>query len=229
MGHSPTEPWATVQGFCFSGLSMPIRTVVLVDGFNLYHAVNDLRANHLKWLDLRALCAAFTPHPQYDLTDVLYFTAYATWLPGPHLRHKAYTRALEATGVTVKLAHFKRKERRCHSCGNTWNHHEEKETDVSIGVALLDLAYRGAFDRAILLTNDSDIKPAVDLTRSRFPTLEVRMLTPPGRKPSHELATACGAASSKIKRVHLDRALLPARVACADGTTVIRPVEYDPP
>ena len=31
---------------------MPKRVAVYVDGFNLYHAIDELRDNQLKWLDL---------------------------------------------------------------------------------------------------------------------------------------------------------------------------------
>ena len=31
------------------------RVAVYVDGFNLYHALDDLAENHLKWLDLWSL------------------------------------------------------------------------------------------------------------------------------------------------------------------------------
>lgn len=208
---------------------MSIPTVALIDGFNLYHAVKALRADHLKWLDLRALCTAFAPTPQYALGEVLYFTAYATWLPRSRNRHKAYTKALEASGVTVKTAKFKRKDRRCYSCGSSWTDHEEKETDVAIGVSLLDLAYRGAFERALLVTNDSDLVPAVRLVRERFPKLTINMLTPPNRHSSRELIAVSGGSATMIQRIHLERALLPAELVCTDGSTATRPAAYDPP
>jgi hypothetical protein len=36
--------------------------------------------------------------------------------------------------ATPVLDHFKNKDRECHSCGAEWVAHEEKETDVSIGI-----------------------------------------------------------------------------------------------
>lgn len=32
------------------------RFIAYVDGFNLYHAIDDLRRPELKWLDLQGLC-----------------------------------------------------------------------------------------------------------------------------------------------------------------------------
>ena len=132
MGHGP---WA----FVLSGEGSK-KTIGFVDGFNLYHAISDLSRDHLKWLDLRALLEHFAPTPQYQLIRVLYFSAHATWRKGAWARHRQYVSALEASGVEVVLAKFKKKHRACRTCGSSWVTHEEKETDVSIGAHLVDLA-----------------------------------------------------------------------------------------
>ncbi len=206
-----------------------IRTVAFVDGFNLYHAVRDLGRSELKWLDLRRLLLAFAPAPQYDLDRVLYFTAFATWKKAEWARHRAYVEALRASGVEVVLSVFKQKPRRCPSCGFSWNSHEEKETDVSIACQLVDLAYRGGYDRALVVSGDSDLTPAVALVRARFPTKQVKILTPPGRPSTGGLVKASGQPASKIRRIHVERSLLPRQVLDTAGTVVaVRPVEYDP-
>jgi len=207
----------------------PARAIALIDGFNLYHAVLDLRQGYLKWLDLHKLCRAFLPSPQFALERVLYFTALATWKPQSLIRHRAYLRALEATGVEVVTAKFKESKKFCRTCKASWVHHEEKETDVSIGVHLVDLAYQDTFDRALLLTGDSDLAPAVRIVKQRFPAKQIALLTPPGRSRSYELVAACGTEGSRVRLVHLQRALLPERTACADGSYVMRPAEYCPP
>lgn len=60
-----------------------IRVACFIDGFNIYHAINDLRRNELKWVDLRKLMACFTDPKVHALGPVYYFSAYATWLSGP--------------------------------------------------------------------------------------------------------------------------------------------------
>ena len=47
-----------------------IRVNAYVDGFNLYHAIDELGHNHLKWVNLRALCEQFLRGPQYSLERV---------------------------------------------------------------------------------------------------------------------------------------------------------------
>jgi len=209
---------------------MTKRVVAFVDGFNLYHAIDDLGQEHLKWVDLRTLALEFAPAPHDSLERVLYFTAYATWLKPAWARHRAYTSALRASGVEVMLSKFKKKQRRCALCQRYYRGHEEKETDVSIGVHLLDLAHRDEYDRALLVSGDSDLCPAVKLVRERYPEKEIVVLTPPGRRTTKGLADATGIRATRMKSLHVERSLLPETVFDADGNAVaVRPAKYDPP
>lgn len=65
------------------------RVIVYVDGFNLYHAIDDLKRPHLKWLDLRALAESLLRKDE-TLKSVKYFSAYATWMPDRYARHRDY-------------------------------------------------------------------------------------------------------------------------------------------
>lgn len=210
----------------------PVRVVAFVDGFNLYHAIDELGQRHLKWLNLRVLCSQFAPAPQYRLTDVLYFSAYATWRPAAYARHRRYVRALRAVGVTTIMGTFKPKVRFCRRCRHRWRDHEEKETDVNIALHLYRGATRGMYDRALLVSGDSDLAPAVRLIRADVPAAQVRVVAPVGRGYSMDLYNAAGgkAACVKMKRIHVERALFGAQVYDSDRNLVaVRPVEYDPP
>lgn len=87
------------------------RIAAFIDGFNVYHAIHDLQAPHLKWVDLGKLAGTFLRRRSQRLQDVYYFSAYATWLPGPYKRHRAYVAALRAARVNVVLGAFKEKAR----------------------------------------------------------------------------------------------------------------------
>jgi hypothetical protein len=113
------------------------RVAAFVDGFNLYHAIAARDQDHLKWLDLRRLCEAFAPPPTNDLVLVKYFSAFATWLPDPYRWHQVYTSAFAGVGVTCLMGQFKQKPVQCNRCGKKWTHHEEKESDVALGVHLV--------------------------------------------------------------------------------------------
>jgi hypothetical protein len=133
---------------------------VYVDGFNLYHALVRFKDDKVKWLDLRALSLRLISPASERIVGISYFSAYADWLPGPMSRHREYVKALEATSVECILGHFKRKDRHCNACGKSWITHEEKETDVSIGIHLLNDAYKGRYEKAYLVTRDSDLMPS---------------------------------------------------------------------
>lgn len=96
----------------------PNRASFFVDGFNLYHSVCSAQkvVSHqpMKWLDLHGL---FEDHLDLVgrgavLASVRYYTAYAEHLngcmPDKLRRHRAYVRALTATGVTVEFKTFGR-------------------------------------------------------------------------------------------------------------------------
>ena len=57
------------------------RLVLLVDGFNLYHALDNLRQPQLKWLDLWCLGQHLSRPKSDQLSAADYFSAFANWLP----------------------------------------------------------------------------------------------------------------------------------------------------
>lgn len=199
-----------------------------IDGYNLYHAIRRFGENHLKWVDLWSLCETFVLKNSQKLVGVHYFTAYADWLPGPMARHKVYVAALEARGVTVHLANFKRKDRRCPRCHHVHAGHEEKETDVHIALSLLDHARRDFYDLALLVSRDSDLVPAIRVTKAGFPEKQILVVAPPHLGHSNEMLSVADG-KRKIQKAHLERCLLPQHLGGKDGKPVIRPAEYDPP
>ncbi|MCW5713966.1 MAG: NYN domain-containing protein [Bauldia sp.] len=206
-----------------------MRVACYVDGFNLYHAVNELAKPHLKWVDIHAVAASLC-RPGETLVKVAYFSAYATWLPGSYARHREYVAALRNSGVECHIARFSEKEASCKHCGSRWKQHEEKETDVHFSLTLLEDAFDNAFDRAILISADSDHVPAVRRVRTRFPGKQVFIATPPDRfGKARDLISAANSGTA-ITAGRLARNLFPATILDAHGVTVTtRPPSYDPP
>jgi uncharacterized LabA/DUF88 family protein len=157
-----------------------MRVACYVDGFNLYHAIADLRKPHLKWVDLFALAQSLC-RPEETLVKVAYFSAYATWLPSKYARHREYVAALKLHGVECHMARFSEQQTRCNECGATWKRHEEKETDVHFSLTFLEDAFDNIFDRAIIVSADGDHVPAVRSVRRRWPGKQIFAATPPGR------------------------------------------------
>jgi len=155
------------------------RVMFFYDGFNLYHSLERARlaAPHdpIRWLDLTALARShvYILGPTEVLAGVHYFTAYAEHLaltkPERLSRHRAYVRALTATGVQVYLGHFKPKQVWIESLARFERIWQEKATDVNIVAQIFAHAARDAFDVAIIVSGDADYAPAVPVFREMFP------------------------------------------------------------
>src|SRR5712664_3864467 len=168
-----------------------MRVACYVDGFNLYHSIADLQKPHLKWLDLEALALSLCRTGE-DLVKVAYFSAYATWLPDQYGRHREYVAALKSRDVDCQMARFSEQQAKCRKCGATWKRHEEKETDVHFSLTFLEDAIDDVFDRAIVISADSDHIPAIRKIKSRLPRKQLFAATPPERhKSARGILGAC--------------------------------------
>ncbi len=206
-----------------------MRVACYIDGFNLYHAIDELGKPHLKWLDLHKLAASLC-RPAETLVKVEYFSAYATWLPSSYARHRLYVRALQGVGVHCNMARFSEQKAQCKSCGAQWTRHEEKETDVHFSLTLLEDAIDGAFDRAIIISADGDHVPAVRRVRARLPAKQIFVATPPGRHGRARELLKVAHSSTPITAGRLGRSLLPERMTDPMGSAMIqRPAQYAPP
>ncbi len=205
------------------------RITVFIDGFNLYHAIRRLKSPHLIWLDLRKLSEFFIGSQSEQLSQILYFSSLATHLPeAVQARQKAYLAALQLRGIKPILGQFKNKERFCPNCSSKWIGHEEKETDVNIALGLFDLASQNVYDRALLISNDSDLAPAVRKVLERFPNKQITIVTPPLSRQCNELIHTASS-KTRIKLHHLERCLLPEVVFDTSKlVSVRRPLEYRP-
>ncbi len=210
---------------------MTDRAIFYDDGFNLYHAIDDLQQPHLKWLSLRSLAEAVIRRRQEHVEAVLFFSATPSHLGESHpdklLRHNTYIRALEATGVECHLGRFKIKRVHCHNCNHEWTSAEEKHTDVHIGARLLEDAFLDKFDTAYLISNDTDLVPALAIFKRNFPDKQLVGLSAPHRHYPAELSAIMDR-RQRLRPALLARHLLPARLTHPDGKTVFRPSAYDP-
>jgi len=205
------------------------RVACFIDGFNLYHAICDLKAPHLKWVNYRALASALIPPQTHELIDVFYFSAYADWLPDSKKRHVQFVKALQLSGVQSVMGKFKPKDRNCAKCSHTRRGHEEKQTDVNIALMMLDQAHKDRYDHAYLISNDSDLVPAIQMARANFPEKSITTVVPPHKSHSNELIHA-STEKAKIYISHLERSLLPETILDKQGKILVtRPKEYTPP
>ena len=110
----------------------------------------------------------------------------------------------------------------CKTCGVRYKAHEEKETDVNIGVHLMADALQDRFDRALVISADTDLNEAVTLTKVEAAGKQIDIVAPPKRKGRNSIALF----EVTVGRVR--RSLLPAEII-HEGNTIMRPIEYTPP
>jgi hypothetical protein len=209
------------------GVRVPERVAFYVDGFNLYHAVNDLGINYLKWNNLRALAQGLIQSRSQELVRVVFCTAFYPGDTGKRARHERYIKAQKHFGVDVVLGHYVREDMECRDCGHAWKKPTEKETDINVALAVIDDAHMGIFDHALLVTNDSDQAATAKLFAQRFPTKKLTTVCPPGRSHSKHLLDLTSG-SVTLTRDHLEKSVMDHMIH-ATGGLIVRPHEYAPP
>ena len=203
------------------------RVIAFIDGFNLYHSLRHLDGGQYKWLNLTSLAEAFIIPQKEELVKIYYFTAYAYWLPHAQKRHKVFVEANKCVNgsLEVVLGKFKEKDRICKKCGKSYTSHEEKATDVNISLYIFIEAYKDNYDKALIITADTDIIPAIELTTLHFPEKELHVILPFSRhgKIFDEYAHDV----KRIRRHHLKRNQLPEKIEDESGKIYSRPPEWN--
>lgn len=174
-------------------------------------------------MNIRALCEAFLSRRE-RLTQVVYFTALATWDQAKVQRHGKLIAALKATDVEIVMGRFKQKERRCVRCGRLYPSVEEKMTDVNIATRLLRDAVRNDFDAAFLMSGDADLIPALRTVRELFPNKELVVVFPFNRVTEALKSEASRYMRTKVD--HLERHRFPRVVRGAVGQEIVCPPEW---
>lgn len=209
-------------------ITQRLRGGLYVDGFNLYHAIDDLGKPYLKWLSLRRLGQRAMAPFRADVCEVTFCTALFKSDFGKLKRHEAYIAALEAEGVKVIKGHTTHEDMDCISCGRVWKQPREKETDINVALSLFEAAMRQRIDIAFLVTADTDQASTLRFMSEHCPGIPVVVLTPPGRPTPAHLQTLASK-SVRISENDLDLAVMPGQVSPSSGRLIVRPPSYAPP
>ncbi|MCK9265269.1 NYN domain-containing protein [bacterium] len=209
------------------------KIIYIIDGFNLYHSVRDLKTytgSSAKWLDISSLCKSYIYLFGKDvlLEKIFYFSAIPYYLkdksPDKIKRQKDYQLCLESTGIQIELARFKSKNVYCDRCNSTILKHEEKETDVAMAVKIFELFFNNACDDIIIVSGDTDLAPAVRTCKMLFPSKNIIFAFPYHRK-NKELATLAPGSFSINKKQYL-RYQLPNPVLLKNGEKIYKPSKW---
>jgi hypothetical protein len=171
-------------------------TYVYVDGFNLYYGLRESCERYgpgkaWRWLNLEELCRRLLS--EYDVQKIRYFTAPLN--PPTWAKAKRQMRFLRALDTLPKVEIHKGKYEvyptelplRSDPSKQVWvMRSEEKQSDVALATwMLVDGLEEGAYEVAVVVSNDSDQLPAIKVMREYGFTIGV--LNPHLSKPSAEL------------------------------------------
>lgn len=211
-----------------------LRTIVYVDGFNLYYGC--LKDSAERWLDVGVLCDRML-RDDADIVGIKYFTARIRARPGDPAepqreqaqRQQIYFRALATVPkLTIHYGHFITrtttarlvKDRRGKPAyAEVWKT-EEKGSDVNLASHLLIDGFKARYDLAVVISNDSDLKEPVDHVRHQLKA-PVGVLNPhPNRTRSWALSPKelpRGSFYKPIRRAALRASQFPHQVPDAKG------------
>jgi len=208
--------------------------VFLIDGFNLYHSIIDVKRDEgccYKWLDLYSLCKSFMYlfGMEYKLQKVFYFTAipYYTEDKDKIQRHEDYIQCLQSKGIEVIRGRFREKELHCTLCKKVYIGHVEKQTDIAISTKLLELLYADDDKHCqnfVLMTGDSDLAPAIKTAKRVCPDVDIRFAFPVNRKSNDLIKLA--PESFKMSSGHYKANQFHNPVKLVNGTVIHKPLSW---
>jgi uncharacterized LabA/DUF88 family protein len=204
------------------------RAIVYIDGFNLYYGA--LKGTAHKWLDVVALARRLAPNDR--LVAVRYFTARVRPQPSDPQqpqRQQAYLRALGTLPlVTIHLGHYLSHVTRMPLANPRLGgartveviKTEEKGSDVNLATYLLLDAFRNRCDKAVVVTNDSDLQEPIRVAEVDL-GVEVVIVNP--HPPLRRSLALQASAMRQLRAATVAACQLPATVIDAQGRKIHKP------
>ena len=195
-----------------------------VDGFNLYYRA--LRDTPFRWLNLRQL--AETLFPDDEIQHVCYCTALLNQRPDnpdQPARQLTYLRALQTLpGLEIHYGMFRprTKVRRLAEPVPGLPEYvriidsEEKGTDVNLATRLLVDGFNGAYEQAVIVSNDSDLASPMRYVRDELGR-KVTVVNPDNNNYTHRDLVDAATYVRRLRRSHLRRSQFPPAVSDAQG------------
>ena len=195
-----------------------------IDGFNLYYRA--LRGTPYKWLDLRRL--AETLYPDDEINRICYFTARFDARPedpSQPERHRLYMRALDTLPgfeAHYGVIRLRTKVRQLAEPIPGLPAYvrivdsEEKGTDVNLATRLLVDGFNGAYEQAVVVSNDSDLASPMRYVRDEL-RRKVSVVNPDNNNYTHRDLVHAATYVKRLRRSHLRRSQFPPEVSDAQG------------
>lgn len=152
------------------------RTIVYIDGFNLYHGA--LRHTPYKWLNVHMLAQSLID-ASHTIVKVKYFTARVSPRandPSQPFRQHLYLRALATLNTQVIYGRYLSHVVKMYKANQVNGEDpfvevvktEEKGTDVNIASHMIVDAADNLYDSAVLISGDSDLTTPVKICVGKY-------------------------------------------------------------
>jgi len=200
------------------------RVIVYIDGFNLYFGLKEKGWKRYYWLNLQMLSQLLLQKNQ-ELVTTKYFTSRVKKPPDKNKRQTIFLEALETLeNFHVFYGHYLINTIECKKCCNIFPKPNEKMTDVNIAVEILTDAFQNSYDKAIIISADSDLSGPIRKIKTFFPDKKIIVAFPPARysfildKIAHAFFT--------IGRKKFAESVFPEEVKKADGFILHKPDKW---
>lgn len=214
---------------------MEKRTIVYVDGFNLYYG--SLRHTTYKWLNVLKLCELLLP--KHEIVGVKYFTSRISYTPGSKdkmNRQQVYLRALKTIpNLNIVFGQF-RSDRRWLPLVEGWPQNpnwvrvvltKEKGSDVNMASHFLYDSLLGKCNFPVVITNDSDITETLKLAKGSKRRVSIGVINPQKNQRTNTRILRYATFTKKIRAGVLKASQFPEKIYDSDGE-IRRPGEWSP-
>ncbi|MCW5589075.1 MAG: NYN domain-containing protein [Legionellales bacterium] len=210
------------------------RTIVYVDGFNLYYG--SLRKTDYKWLDLKRLFTLLLGET-HAIQEIKYFTAKISPRDKTDKspdRQKLYLLAISKYIQELKIyyGHYLTSKIMAKVCEPTSTipkfiqvfKTEEKGSDVNLALHILNDAWLNKYDCAVLVSNDGDIAEALRFVKEEHQ--KMIGLIVPGNDKYRKAAVVLSKYADftlRISKKSLTESQLPEKIP---GTNLYKPIAW---
>jgi len=218
-----------------------LRTIVYVDGYNLYYGL--LKGSAHKWLDLFSLFNEHVLDNNIVLLEVRYYTAPVLGKMSDHpessQRQRIYLQALRkmppqrvsiVEGKMLASTPYQRLVKTIPEAAHLQKvqvySFTEKKTDVNIAADMITDAWLGRCEQMVLCSNDSDHEGSLAAIHKHHPNIRIGIVAPitgvDNRKISADLVHYSHW-QKILSPLHLAKALLPSKIP---NTSIRKPASW---
>ncbi len=207
-----------------------MRVYVYVDGFNLYYRA--LKHSRCKWLNLHALAERLL-NAGDTVVVVRYFTARVSARSGdrdaPRRQQMLFNALKTIPSIQFHYGKFLPKTKRRPLVSNPSqfvevHDTEEKGSDVNLAVHLLHDGWKGSYDVALVLSQDTDLIEPIRLVTQELGR-KVGLVWLDGRRPNGNMAAAATFVRH-ISSADLAASQFPNPIITSNGAEIHKPTTW---